>query len=88
MINRMNVNFLRRRLPWLWLALIPPDSPSQDCLFGSPVLRAETQPPERIASHDSHLPFGVSDRSVVSAALCADFLNRFVQHFIGSLWWL
>ena len=66
---------------------------SQDCLFGSPVLRAETRPPEKIASHDSHQPFGVNDRSVASGFyscpfLCDDFLNRFVQYFVGSLWWL
>ena len=64
---------------------------SQDCLSGSPVLRAETRPPEKIASHDFHQPFRVSDRSVVSGFhncpfLCTDFLNRFVQHFIGSPW--
>ena len=70
---------------------------ARDCfqcyLLKSPVLRAETRPPERIASHDSHLPISVSDCSVVSGYcscpfLCADFLNRLVQYFVASLWWL
>ena len=40
--------------------------------------------PFRIASHDSHQPFGVSDCSIVSGCclfLCADFLNRFGSTF-------
>ena len=62
-------------------------------LLKFPVLRAETRTPERIASHDSHQPISVSDRSVVSGfhngpVLRADLLNRTVQYFVGSLWWL
>ena len=54
---------------------------SQHHLLKSPVLRAETRPPERIACHNFHQPTSVSDRSVVSGFyscpfLCADFLNR------------
>ena len=69
----------------------------RDCvqyhLLKSPVSWAETRPPERIASHDSHQPISVSDRSVVSGFyscpfLCADSLHRFVQRFVGSFWWL
>ena len=65
---------------------------SQNCLFGSPVLRADNQPPERIASHDFHQPLGVSDRSVVSGfyscpPLSTHLLNRFVHYFVGSLRW-
>ena len=62
---------------------------SQDCLWDSPVLLADTRPSERIASNDFHQPPGVSDRSIVSgffigAFLRTDFQNRFVQHFVGS----
>ena len=63
---------------------------SQDCLWDSPVLRAGTRPSERIASNDFHQPPGVSDRSTVSGffigtLLRTNFLNCFVQHFVGSL---
>ena len=62
---------------------------SQDCLWDSPVLRAGTRPSERIASNDFHQPPGVSDRPTVSGIfigtlLRTDFLNCFVQHFVGS----
>ena len=62
---------------------------SQDCLLDLPVLRAEARPPARVASHDFHQPLCVSDRSVVSGFdigpfLCTDFLNCFVEHFVGS----
>ena len=47
---------------------------------GSPVLRAEDQPRDRVASHDFHQPLCVSDCSVISGfyigpLLCTDFLN-------------
>ena len=69
---------------------------ARDCfqchLLESPVLQADTRPPERITSHDSHQPIRVSDRSIVSGYcscpfLCADLLNRFVQNFVASLRW-
>ena len=70
---------------------------ARDCfkshVLESPVLQADTRPPERITSHDSHRPIRVSDCSVVfgycsCSSLCADFLNRFVQYSVGSLQWL
>ena len=44
-------------------------SRARDCfqchLLEYPVLQADTRPPERITSHDSHKPIRVSDCSVV-----------------------
>ena len=65
---------------------------SQDTLFGSPVWRAKTQPPEKMACRGSHKPFGVSDRFKVSGFynLLLTLLSwiALFNNFIGYLWWL
>ena len=89
MIKHMSLNFLCRRLPWLWsgshtsrlaqllcivLVVRVMEATSVSRLFVRFCLRAETRPPERIASHDYHQPFGIGDRSVVSGFYSCPFL--------------
>ena len=95
MINHMRLNFLCRTLSWLWcgshtsrLAQVI----SRDCfqynLLKSPVLRAETPPPERIASHDSHQPIRVSDCSVVSGFYSCPFFALISGSLRSAFCWL
>ena len=82
------------------LALISPDSPSSSAFSSSSVssrprdcfatlfvvfLRSyRLKPGRRIASHDSHQPFGVSDRSVVSDFCSCPFLWQFPGQIKGE----